>query len=80
MRIIIESLKRKDVVTIGKNPAFQFYPGDWARDLEEHPLEIGAMEQSAPSKSPKNLEHFIIFAVRKHCDGSTECPSKKGGI
>jgi hypothetical protein len=24
----------------GKNPAFQFYPGDWSRDLEEHPLEI----------------------------------------
>lgn len=24
----------------GKNPAFQFYPNDWARDLEEHPLEI----------------------------------------
>jgi hypothetical protein len=25
---------------MGKNPAFQFYPGDWTRDLEEHPLEI----------------------------------------
>jgi len=25
---------------MGKNPAFQFYPGDWSRDLEEHPLEI----------------------------------------
>jgi hypothetical protein len=25
---------------VGKNPAFQFYPGDWSRDLEEHPLEI----------------------------------------
>lgn len=25
---------------MGKNPAFQFYPSDWARDLEEHPLEI----------------------------------------
>jgi len=25
---------------MGKNPAFQFYPNDWARDLEEHPLEI----------------------------------------
>jgi hypothetical protein len=25
---------------VGKNPAFQFYPSDWARDLEEHPLEI----------------------------------------
>lgn len=24
----------------GKNPAFSFYPNDWARDLEEHPLEI----------------------------------------
>lgn len=24
-----------------KNPAFQFYPGDWTRDLNEHPLEIG---------------------------------------
>lgn len=24
----------------GKNPAFQFYPNDWMRDLEEHPLEI----------------------------------------
>jgi hypothetical protein len=24
----------------GKNPAFQFYPSDWSRDLEEHPLEI----------------------------------------
>lgn len=23
-----------------KNPAFQFYPNDWTRDLEEHPLEI----------------------------------------
>ncbi len=25
---------------MGKNPAFQFYPNDWSRDLEEHPLEI----------------------------------------
>lgn len=25
---------------MGKNPAFQFYPGDWGRDLNEHPLEI----------------------------------------
>ena len=25
---------------MGKNPAFQFYPSDWVRDLEEHPLEI----------------------------------------
>ncbi len=25
---------------MGKAPAFQFYPMDWARDLEEHPLEI----------------------------------------
>ena len=25
---------------MGKNPAFQFYPSDWSRDLEEHPLEI----------------------------------------
>lgn len=25
---------------MGKNPAFQFYPNDWTRDLEEHPLEI----------------------------------------
>jgi hypothetical protein len=25
---------------MGKNPAFQFYPGDWQRDLGEHPLEI----------------------------------------
>ena len=24
----------------GKNPAFQFYPNDWSRDLEEHPLEV----------------------------------------
>jgi hypothetical protein len=24
----------------GKNPAFLFYPGDWERDLDEHPLEI----------------------------------------
>ena len=24
----------------GKPPAFQFYPNDWTRDLEEHPLEI----------------------------------------
>ena len=24
----------------GKNPAFLFYPSDWQRDLEEHPLEI----------------------------------------
>ncbi len=24
----------------GKAPAFQFYPNDWTRDLEEHPLEI----------------------------------------
>ena len=23
-----------------KNPAFQFYPNDWTRDLEEHSLEI----------------------------------------
>ncbi len=25
---------------MGKNPAFQFYPNDWSRDLEEHPLQI----------------------------------------
>lgn len=25
---------------MAKAPAFQFYPGDWSRDLEEHPLEI----------------------------------------
>lgn len=25
---------------VGKNPAFQFYPNDWALDLQEHPLEI----------------------------------------
>lgn len=25
---------------MAKNPAFQFYPSDWARDLEEHSLEI----------------------------------------
>ncbi|MDI6755325.1 MAG: hypothetical protein QME78_13140 [Thermodesulfobacteriota bacterium] len=25
---------------MGKNPAFQFYPGDWDRDLKEHSLEI----------------------------------------
>ena len=25
---------------MGKNPAFQFYPNDWNRDMEEHSLEI----------------------------------------
>jgi len=25
---------------VGKNPAFQFYPMDWQRDLDEHSLEI----------------------------------------
>jgi hypothetical protein len=25
---------------MGKNPAFQFYPSDWTRDLDDHPLEI----------------------------------------
>lgn len=25
---------------MGKAPAFQFYPSDWIRDLDEHPLEI----------------------------------------
>jgi len=25
---------------MGKNPAFLFYPNDWNRDMEEHPLEI----------------------------------------
>jgi hypothetical protein len=25
---------------MGKNPAFQFYPADWERDLGEHPLEV----------------------------------------
>ena len=25
---------------MGKCPAFQFYPSDWMRDLDEHPLEI----------------------------------------
>lgn len=29
-----------EAIVIGKNPAFQFYPSDWCRDLEEHPLEI----------------------------------------
>lgn len=27
-------------IAIGKNPAFQFYPGDWTRDLDDYPLEI----------------------------------------
>lgn len=25
---------------MSKNPAFQFYPSDWQRDLDDHPLEI----------------------------------------
>ena len=25
---------------MGKNPAFQFYPSDWSRDMDEHPLEV----------------------------------------
>jgi len=25
---------------MGKSPAFQFYPNDWLRDMEEYPLEI----------------------------------------
>ena len=25
---------------MGKNPAFQFYPGDWTRDMDDHSLEI----------------------------------------
>lgn len=25
---------------MGKNPAFQFYPSDWTRDLDDHDLEI----------------------------------------
>lgn len=25
---------------MGKQPAFQFYPNDWTRDLQEHPIEI----------------------------------------
>jgi hypothetical protein len=25
---------------MGKNPAFLFYPGDWTRDLDDHPLEV----------------------------------------
>jgi len=25
---------------MGRNPAFQFYPSDWQRDLDDHPLEI----------------------------------------
>jgi len=25
---------------MGKSPAFQFYPNDWNRDMEEYPLEI----------------------------------------
>lgn len=25
---------------MGKAPAFQFYPGDWQRDMDVHPLEI----------------------------------------
>ena len=25
---------------MGKNPAFQFYPSDWTRDLDDYPLEI----------------------------------------
>lgn len=31
-----EKIKRNT----GKAPAFQFYPNDWGRALEEHPLEI----------------------------------------
>lgn len=25
---------------MGKNPAFQFYPSDWTRDLDDHDLEV----------------------------------------
>jgi hypothetical protein len=25
---------------MSKNPAFQFYPGDWTRDLDDQPLEV----------------------------------------
>jgi len=25
---------------MGKSPAFQFYPSDWQRDLDDHPIEI----------------------------------------
>ena len=28
------------VYMMGKNPAFQFYPSDWQRDMIEHPLEV----------------------------------------
>jgi hypothetical protein len=28
------------VIIIGKNPAFQFYPGDWTRDMDDQDLEI----------------------------------------
>jgi len=28
------------VIAIGKNPAFQFYPSDWTRDLDDQDLEV----------------------------------------
>lgn len=50
-----------------KSPAFQFYPGDWQRDLSEHPLEIeGAWIRiccalwwsETPGKSTKPLTNW----------------------
>jgi hypothetical protein len=52
---------------MGKNPAFQFYPSDWSRDLEEHPLEIEGSWirimcklwwSETPGKSTKTLEQW----------------------
>ena len=59
---------------VGKNPSFQFYPSDWARDLEEHPLEIeGAWIriccklwwEEERGKSTKNLSQWARILREK---------------
>jgi hypothetical protein len=63
---------------MGKNPAFQFYPSDWQRDLDDHPLEIeGAWIRICGrlfwtgGKSTKNLEEWARI-LRKNSKKTLE--------
>lgn len=59
------------IVVMGKNPAFQFYPSDWTRDLDDQDLEIeGAWiriccrlwwsdERGKATKSLKDWSHIL---------------------
>lgn len=74
---------------MGKNPAFLFYPSDWQRDLEEHPLEIeGAWIRiccklwwsETRGQMTKSLQQWarILREKEKNCEKILKYLSKNG--